>query len=141
MTDPFTIGVVGGTIAKGAAAKIGTSAVARTIEWFKASRVLDGSGNLKAVQKLLGHSSIQTTADTYTDWDIEQLAQTLAEVLQESTDESFPRKQADSLQTGGLMEAAGIEPASADAPDRASTSVVCALISPGGRFADDLPTD
>jgi len=39
------------------------------------------------------------------------------------------------------MEAAGIEPASADAPDRTSTSVVCALVSPGGRFADDLPTD
>ena len=38
------------------------------------------------------------------------------------------------------VEAAGIEPASADAPDKASTSVVCALISPGGRFADDLPT-
>jgi len=38
------------------------------------------------------------------------------------------------------VEAAGIEPASADAPDRTSTSVVCALDSPGGRFADDLPT-
>ena len=38
------------------------------------------------------------------------------------------------------MEAAGIEPASAAAPVRASTSVVCGLISPGGRFADDLPT-
>ena len=38
------------------------------------------------------------------------------------------------------MEAAGIEPASAVAPIRASTSVVCGLISPGGRFADDLPT-
>ena len=38
------------------------------------------------------------------------------------------------------VEAAGIEPASAVAPDRASTSVVCALISPGGRFAADLPT-
>ena len=40
----------------------------------------------------------------------------------------------------GMMEAAGIEPASADAPDKASTSVVWALISPGGRFPDDLPT-
>jgi hypothetical protein len=38
------------------------------------------------------------------------------------------------------MEAAGIEPASAVAPDRISTSVVRALRSPGGRFADDLPT-
>jgi hypothetical protein len=29
--------------------------------------------NLKAVQKLLGHSSITTTADIYTDRDIDQL--------------------------------------------------------------------
>ena len=44
-------------------------------------RVLDKTGNLKAVQKLLGHASIQTTADIYTDWDIEQLADTLRDVL------------------------------------------------------------
>lgn len=44
-------------------------------------RVLDKTGNLKAVQKLLGHSSIQTTADIYTDWDIDQLAETMREVL------------------------------------------------------------
>ena len=38
-------------------------------------RLLDATeGNLKAVQKLLGHASIQTTGDVYTDWDIEQLA-------------------------------------------------------------------
>jgi len=29
---------------------------------------------LKAVQKLLGHSSIQTTGNIYADWDIDQLA-------------------------------------------------------------------
>ena len=44
-------------------------------------RVLDKTGNLKAVQKLLGHSSIQTTTDTYADWDIEQLAETMRDVL------------------------------------------------------------
>jgi integrase/recombinase XerC len=44
-------------------------------------RVLDATGNLKAVQKLLGHASIQTTADIYTDWDIEQLAETMRDVL------------------------------------------------------------
>jgi integrase/recombinase XerD len=44
-------------------------------------RLLDGTGNLKAVQKLLGHASISTTADTYTDWDDDQLAQSLASVL------------------------------------------------------------
>ncbi|MDQ6816820.1 MAG: tyrosine-type recombinase/integrase [Actinomycetota bacterium] len=46
-------------------------------------RVLDSTGNLKAVQKLLGHSSIQTTGDVYADWDVDQLAATLAEVLSE----------------------------------------------------------
>jgi site-specific recombinase XerC len=40
-------------------------------------RVLDSTGNLKAVQKLLGHESIQTTADIYVDWDLDQLAATL----------------------------------------------------------------
>ena len=39
------------------------------------------TSNLKAVQKLLGHSSIQTTGDIYADWDIGQLAATMAEVL------------------------------------------------------------
>ena len=33
-------------------------------------RVLDATGSLKAAQKLLGHSSIQTTRDIYADWDI-----------------------------------------------------------------------
>jgi integrase/recombinase XerC len=46
-------------------------------------RVLDATGNLKAVQKLLGHSSITTTGDVYADWDINQLAQTMADVLSE----------------------------------------------------------
>ena len=41
--------------------------------------VLDKTGNLKAVQKLLGHSSITTTGDIYTDWDIDQLEQTMRE--------------------------------------------------------------
>jgi integrase len=41
-------------------------------------------GNLKAVQKLLGHSSISTTGDIYTDWDIDQLAETLRGMLDEA---------------------------------------------------------
>ena len=44
-------------------------------------RVLDHTGNLKAVQQLLGHASIQTTGDIYTDWDLDQLAATMADVL------------------------------------------------------------
>jgi integrase len=46
--------------------------------------VLDAThGNLRAVQKLLGHSSISTTGDIYTDWDIDQLAETLRGILEE----------------------------------------------------------
>jgi integrase len=46
-------------------------------------RVLDHTrGNLKATQKLLGHSSISTTADVYVDWDIDQLAETLRGMLE-----------------------------------------------------------
>jgi site-specific recombinase XerC len=48
-------------------------------------RVLDAThGNLKAVQKLLGHSSISTTGDIYTDWDIDQLTETLRAILDEA---------------------------------------------------------
>ena len=46
-------------------------------------RLLDATGNLKAVQKLLGHESIQTTGDIYTDWDVEQLAESLLEAVQD----------------------------------------------------------
>jgi Phage integrase family len=59
-------------------------------------RVLDATGNLKAVQKLLGHASIQTTGDIYADWDIDQLAATMADVLAADEDDetadsqSFP---------------------------------------------------
>jgi site-specific recombinase XerD len=45
--------------------------------------VLDKTANLKAVQKLLGHSSITTTGDIYTNWDIDQLEQTMREVVGE----------------------------------------------------------
>ena len=44
-------------------------------------RLLDHTGNLKAVQKLLDHSTIQTTADIYTDWDVEQLTASLESML------------------------------------------------------------
>jgi len=47
-------------------------------------RILDKTrGNLKATQKFMGHKSIQTTADTYTDWDRYQLESTLADVFSE----------------------------------------------------------
>lgn len=46
-------------------------------------RLLDKTGNLKAVQKLLGHASIQTTGDVYADWDDAQLAADLASMFTE----------------------------------------------------------
>ena len=52
-------------------------------------RVLDATGNLKAVQKLLGHESIQTTGDVYTDWDVEQLAESLLEAVQDEPSEGL----------------------------------------------------
>ncbi len=45
-------------------------------------RALDVTGNLKAAQKLLGHSPIQTTGDVYADWDNDQPADTMRAVLQ-----------------------------------------------------------
>ena len=44
--------------------------------------LIRATGNLKAVQKL-GHKSIQTTGDIYTDWDAEQLAESLLEAVQD----------------------------------------------------------
>ena len=40
-------------------------------------RVLDATGNLVAVKSLLGHASIQTTADEYLDWDLAALTETM----------------------------------------------------------------
>ena len=82
---------------------------------------------MKAVQKLLGHTSIQTTGDVYADWDVDQLAATMADVLSEEDEcgvcRSFPPWEP-------KVETAGIEPASAVACKVASTSVAGALISP-----------
>lgn len=44
-------------------------------------RLLDHTGNLKAVQQLLGHASIATTGDVYVDWSETQLAESLASLL------------------------------------------------------------
>jgi hypothetical protein len=49
------------------------------------ARLPSHPGNLKAVQKLLGHSSITTTGDIYTDWDIDQLEETMRYVVGEDT--------------------------------------------------------
>lgn len=49
-------------------------------------RLLDVTGNLVAVKNLLGHKSISTTADVYVDWDIDQLAASLVDVLSKEDD-------------------------------------------------------
>jgi integrase len=38
---------------------------------------------LKAVQKLLGHASIQTTGDVYVDYDIDELGALMALVVED----------------------------------------------------------
>jgi hypothetical protein len=83
-------------------------------------RVLDATGNLKAVQKLLGHASIQTTGDIYADWDIDQLAATMADVLAEdhktADSQSFPPSPPQTVICSGNdepMETVGVEPTSA----------------------------
>jgi integrase len=45
-------------------------------------RVLDHTGNLKAVQTMLGHASIGTTGDSYTGWGDGRLDETLQQVLE-----------------------------------------------------------
>ncbi len=88
-------------------------------------RVLDATGNLKAVQKLLGHASIQTTGDIYADWDIDQLAATMTDVLaadgETADSQSFPPSppQKPVICSGNedLMETVGIEPTSAIASE------------------------
>lgn len=49
--------------------------------------LLDATGNLKAVQKLLRHKSMLTTADVYVDWQLDQLAASLEEVLMKENSE------------------------------------------------------
>lgn len=50
-------------------------------------RVLDMTGDLKLVQQFLGHASIQTTGDIYVDYDVDQVAARLADVLRDEDPE------------------------------------------------------
>lgn len=51
-------------------------------------RMLDATGNLKAVQMQLGHADISTTANTYVGWDEGQLADSLAAMIEGDTDDA-----------------------------------------------------
>ncbi len=101
-------------------------------------RVLDATGNLKAVQKLLGHASIPTTGDIYADWDIDQLADTLRGRPGGRKLNRSRGLLAKALQIA-IYGGGGNRTRVRGRTDRTSTSVVRALISPDGRFADDLP--
>lgn len=48
--------------------------------------LLDATGNIVAVQRLLGHESIQTTASTYVDWDVERLSQSIRDMFEKDGD-------------------------------------------------------
>ena len=113
-------------------------------------RVLDATGNLKAVQKLLGHASIQTTGDIYADWDIDQLAATMADVLaadenDETADsQSFPlsppQKPAICSGNGNQWRRWESNPRP-QSRKVASTSVAGALISSPARLAGGVAGD
>ncbi|HSZ13319.1 MAG TPA: hypothetical protein VK790_04715 [Solirubrobacteraceae bacterium] len=96
--------------------------------------MLDATGNLKAVQKLLGHASIQTTGDIYADWDIDQLATTMADVLAADEDDdetadsqsfppSPPQKPANCSGNEDSMETVG----STGAKSRRRSALECAI--------------
>ncbi|MGI8605930.1 MAG: tyrosine-type recombinase/integrase, partial [Gaiellaceae bacterium] len=56
-------------------------------------RLLDRtSGNLKAVQALLGHAGIGTTGDIYVDWDIYQLETVMRDALPEDQVSEHPKE-------------------------------------------------
>lgn len=53
-------------------------------------RILDATGDLKLVQQFLGHASIQTTADVYVDYDVDQIAARIAGVLRNDSGRDDP---------------------------------------------------
>ncbi len=69
-------------------------------------RVLDATGNLKP-SRLLGHQSIQATGGIYTDWDVEPLAASLLEAVEDEVIRSFPREHLGNGLDWRKMEAEG----------------------------------
>ena len=92
----------------------------------------------------MGHSRIDTTQRYTDDIELDELAAALDRAAAARDAQASPELATLETEVSGELrkpgvEAAGIEPASADAPDRASTSVGRPLDSPGGWCATDLP--
>jgi hypothetical protein len=85
------------------------------------------TGNLKASQKLLNHASIQTTADIYSDWDMDQLTATMAEVLDSESVQSSGSKNPRLRGFGKEMETMG-STAAKRWPRMASQSQFCGAL-------------
>lgn len=83
-------------------------------------RVLDQTGDLKLVQKLLGHESIRTTGDIYVDYDIQQWAERLRHAHElEADEESFRSSPTESGFAEPNKATTGTEPVDhSDRPDR-----------------------
>ena len=91
--------------------------------------------DLRVTQLLLDDAEIRSTAKS-AQLDTTDSSRRSAEL--HGNGEHFPSRH---RALRGKMEAAGIEPASAAAPVRASTSFSRDSLSPGGRLAGGLPTD
>ena len=85
---------------------------------------VDGERTLETEKREFFLLSRPNTGDVYTDWDVEQLAESLLEAVQDDDIGIVPQGASGTRMVEPKMEAAGIEPASAVAPNRASTSVV-----------------
>ena len=101
--------------------------------------MLDATGNLKAVQKLLGHASIQTTGDIYTDWDVEQLAESLMQAVEDDAcanhSHHVPGKPCSRAESGGGGNRTRVRGRTGQSVYERSSR----FISLGGRFANDPP--
>jgi hypothetical protein len=85
---------------------------------------------LKAVQKLLGHESTSTTGDIYTDWDVEQLA----ESLREAVPEIVPRRGHEIPANQEIIEAMGSKDAkirTEPSCDRTATELLPSAVEVG----------
>jgi hypothetical protein len=56
---------------------VGVGVVADAVGWTAGHRIMEATGKLKEPRRHSGHANISTTGDVYTDWDADQLAETM----------------------------------------------------------------